>query len=410
MNSGGGSSFSVKSNAFHEQGVRSGNGYVVITYYSMPLAEESPSPSSFPGPSPALATQSPVPTPFLPPPVPSISGNLITFNNTGIYNVTVPMGVISAEMIIRGAGGGTDNRYSAVPEENYAYGGYGAIVSTIMTVTPGQILHVLVGGKGDDRLQSFGENIVTMNGGFNGGGRGGGSVGSGGGGASDIRTHISDPSSRLIVAGGGGGGTGSCGINNNNYGAKGGNGGTPVGENGINLCATCPPPGGGTLTQGGSSCTEIGGLGFGGSGNYPSQWVGNGGGGGGGYYGGGGGSHSAGGGGSSFCDSSVCASTTSYTVAQELTNGFVSIKFITQSSPTTLPPAPSPSPPAPSPGVPTQTSFPSALPTYLYGLNSSSCVIDPSYSKVLLENQKKILQKQEKIKKLIKFIKKNIKK
>ena len=94
----------------------------------------------------------------------------------------------------------------------------------------------------------------------------------------------------------------------------------------MNFGDNCPPPGGGTLTQGGSSCKENGGLGFGGSGNFGGA----GGGGGGGYYGGGGGSHSAGGGGSSFCNSTVCLYA-NYSVAKELTNGFISIKFITSS-------------------------------------------------------------------------------
>ena len=54
MNSGGGSSFSVKSNAFHQQGVRSGNGYVVVTSYPIPFTSSPQSLCSQGSPPPFI--------------------------------------------------------------------------------------------------------------------------------------------------------------------------------------------------------------------------------------------------------------------------------------------------------------------------------------------------------------------
>ena len=81
-----------------------------------------------------------------------------------------------------------------------SYAGLGGYISTQITVTPGQILYVYVGGKGS--FETFG--------GYNGGGHarlGGGidSCDTSGGGASDVRLFLNDIASRLIVAGGGGG-------------------------------------------------------------------------------------------------------------------------------------------------------------------------------------------------------------
>ena len=185
-------------------------------------------------------------------------------------------------------------------------GGLGGSISSTVTVTPGQILYILVGGAG---------GIYTA--GFNGGGRGhcscewcyGGS--GGGGGATDIRTSLSDLGSRLVVAAGGGG-AGYDGSNYNSIGMEGGAGGgfegVAGGEDGYYSYSYYNyGGGGGTATSGGSGgacCVYYnfygygsnGYFGMGGDGEYGTCGAG----GGGGWYGGGGGSWNGGGGGSSY--------------------------------------------------------------------------------------------------------------
>lgn len=191
-----------------------------------------------------------------------------TFAYTGSEQTfTVPAGV-TIEVTAIGAPGGTE---TSAPTS-----GRGAIVSGSLSVTPGQVLYVEVGGVG----QSTG-------GGFNGGGNDG-SFSRGGGGASDVRTlpgSDGTPSldSRLIVAAGGGG-------NGLSYsgGDAGAQGSLPDCGGGAGTADT-----GGAGVNGGTS----GSLGTGGDG-YGGQ-DGGGGGGGGLYGGGGGGNTGCGGGGGS---------------------------------------------------------------------------------------------------------------
>jgi hypothetical protein len=203
----------------------------------------------------------------------------------------VPGNVHTLNFLVIGAHGGaaTDGT-----------GGAAAEISGKLSVTPGQILYIEVGGVG----QTVGEGGA---GGFNGGGAGGG----GGGGASDIRTAPRaaglSPDTRLVVAGGGGGG-GASGI------SPGGNGGA-AGQNG-GASEFYEGGGAGTAESGGAGATgctggngSTGTLGAGGAGGYAAVSTGPGGGGGGGYYGGGGGGgscefgSSGGGGGSSLLPS-----------------------------------------------------------------------------------------------------------
>ena len=120
---------------------------------------------------------------------------LQSFGYTGSFQrFEVPENITNLIIDCYGAQGGTWKNLA----NNYA--GFGGYISTQLTVTPGQILYVYVGGKG-----SF-----ESSGGFNGGGHarlGGGidSCDTSGGGASDVRTFLNDISSRLVVAGGGGG-------------------------------------------------------------------------------------------------------------------------------------------------------------------------------------------------------------
>ena len=106
-------------------------------------------------------------------------------------------------------------------------GGLGSSAQGILTVTPGDVLNILVGCQG-----------VAGVGGFNGGGNGGNLAAGGGGGASDVRLNGLAEANRVIVAGGaGGGGTGGCAVPNVNGGT--GGHGNANGTNGNGLRNGC---------------------------------------------------------------------------------------------------------------------------------------------------------------------------
>ena len=200
-------------------------------------------------------------------PVVSAGTATVTCGYTGeVQTWTVPQGVTSASFDVQGAQGGSGG----------GAGGSGGRAVDTLTVIPGAVVDVRVGGDGE-------------NGGFNGGGSGGASVG---GGASDIRIGGSALSDRVLVAGGGGGG----GLAPN---GSGGGGGGLTGEDGtLGCCAT----GGAGGNQDGTTGSGL--LGSGGSSLT-------GGGGGGGYWGGEAGQMGAagGGGGSGFGPADVTFTT-----------------------------------------------------------------------------------------------------
>jgi RHS repeat-associated protein len=208
-----------------------------------------------------------------------------SFTYTGAtQSWTVPTGITSIEVDVRGAQGGNG-------------GGYGARVITTLPVTPGQVLEVIVGGSPTPHSYSLG---------YNGGGSSGGTYGSpgGGGGASDIRASGTTLENRIVVAGGGGG-TGLGGV------GSGGVGGTSTGQSGSADAQGDTPGTGGSQTAGGVGVSYGGSSGRFGSGGNSSR---SGGGGGGGYYGGGSGADSAlhgagGGGGSDYIESSASGTT-----------------------------------------------------------------------------------------------------
>ncbi len=203
----------------------------------------------------------------------------LTFNYTGSsQNYTVPAGVNSVTLSAWGAQGWSGSYI----------GGRGAYASGVLTVTPGQVLTIFVGGQGTVANGNF----VPAGGGFNGGGNGQSNGASnavgGGGGASDVRVGGIAFANRVIVAAGGGGST-------NNTNCFGGDGGTLIGITGGSLAPYAPGTGGSQVAGG-----NVGGLlGIGGSGTGTmTPWNG---GGGGGYYGGGASpQHCGGGGGSSY--------------------------------------------------------------------------------------------------------------
>ena len=219
-----------------------------------------------------------------------------TFSYTGsIVNFTVPGGVTSINVTAIGATGGITTGFTPL-------GGNGAKMVGTITVSPGQILKVLVGGAGA---------------------AGATNSGGGGGGGTFVTDNSNNP---LVIAGGGGGisvnaagytsigadavtttggvsGNSLSGGSPNNYGlgGVGGNGATSY-SGGVGACAG---NGGGLLTNGqanASCCVSTFGLSFlnGGAGGPVCVATGNGGfggGGGGGNNGGGGGGGYSGGGG-----------------------------------------------------------------------------------------------------------------
>ena len=121
----------------------------------------------------------------------------VTFAYTGAAQTfTVPGGVVQVTLTVWG-GQGKSNAQSVA-------GGLGGQATGALTVTPGQVLNVYVGGGGG----------VGTAAGFNGGGSAAAhpcatAAGGGGGGASDVRTPGTALSDRVIVGAGGGGAAGN---------------------------------------------------------------------------------------------------------------------------------------------------------------------------------------------------------
>ncbi len=239
-----------------------------------------------------------------------------TFTFTGAPETwTVPAGVTTVDVDLRGAAGGGDAIY--LP-------GLGGRLQATLPVIPGQVLNMYVGGEG----------LVLGNAGWNGGGLGAGGMvsnpGSGGGGASDIRIGGIALTDRVLVAGGGGGATENGGAANGGHGggligADGAPGGNPWG------CTPLTIATGGTQSAGGlggtsTSCAWNGTDGSFGQGGdaYPVYRCA---GGGGGYYGGGGAHNGcSGAGGSSF--SIPTATNVIHTQGYNAGNGSIVISWV----------------------------------------------------------------------------------
>jgi Concanavalin A-like lectin/glucanases superfamily/IPT/TIG domain/Abnormal spindle-like microcephaly-assoc'd, ASPM-SPD-2-Hydin len=230
---------------------------------------------------------------------------MATFNHTGsVQTFTVPSGVTKIHLDARGAQGAAAGM--GPMEGTPGIGGLGGKAVGDMTVTPGQVLYLYVGGQANEGT-----------GGFNGGGAGGpgaAAVGfsnvpdplpaGGGGGASDVRTSTSVADRVLVAGGGGGGGKAGANASVSSAGVNGGNGGAMAGTNGVTSRSGGGGFGGSGATGGarGIGCpieqvlgtvgatatTEVGGAGGSGT-QCCSNAMPSGGGGGGGYVGGGGG-------------------------------------------------------------------------------------------------------------------------
>ncbi len=150
----------------------------------------------------------------------------------GISTWTVPCGVTSINITAYGAQGG--NGATGGNNATGGFGGLGGAVQATMSVTPGQVLNIFVGGAG-----------TQPTGGFNGGGNGGSTNAGGGGGATDIRINGTSLNERVLVAGGGGGG-GRAGCEQSIVaGGNGGFGGNGAGANGTDAPTSNGVAGGG---------------------------------------------------------------------------------------------------------------------------------------------------------------------
>ena len=267
-----------------------------------------------------------------------------TFSATGSReNWNVPAGIVSIDVVLTGAAGGTGTSPS-----NSA-GGKGAQISATNSVTPGETLITLAGGIGVS---------ATGNG------------GAGGGGGSFLVRNSN--TTALVVAGGGGGGQGNCcsvystgidaSLTNDGTASTANSSAVGAAGTGGNGCGTSTTNGGGAgggwLTDGGygsvsgqqgrgwpngstggtggscASYTTGGNGGFGGGGGA----CGGGGGGGGGYSGGGGSGGQSnwggGGGGGSYIISG--ATGTSSTAGVGTGNGSVTITYLNAPVPTSF--------------------------------------------------------------------------
>ena len=247
----------------------------------------------------------------------------LTFNYTGsIQSFIVPPGVTSISVDAQGAQGG-------IGTGSYTgSGGLGGRVRATVSVAPGAVLNIFVGGTPNPH------NVA----GYNGGGAGaiGNSLqGGGGGGASDIRLNSTLLTNRIIVVGGGGGG--AQGLGGSGGGLIGG-GGSTIGEGVFATGGTQSTGGlGGIYYNGycapGSNAPNgvfgVGGNGIVGTGNCN---VYGGAGGGGGWYGGGGMQINGAGGGSSY--SIPSATNVIHTQGYKAGNGLLTITYGSGSEPT----------------------------------------------------------------------------
>src|SRR5579872_3065832 len=160
---------------------------------------------------------------------PSCSAGIctVTFSETGsTQTFTVPAEITSITVTADGAQGGGGDVSGHV---KYG-GGLGGEVTSSLSVTPGDVLSVVVGQRGTD-ADGFPPNAVA--GGYGGGGTGaagGGQRASGGGGGGG--SFLFGPSGDLLVAAGGGGGAGGAAgevVETDGVGGSGGNPGTQGG-------------------------------------------------------------------------------------------------------------------------------------------------------------------------------------
>ena len=128
----------------------------------------------------------------------SLSSMAVSFKYTGTFqSFTIPSGIYLISVTLVGAGGGS----SGLSHVYYGTGGRGAQLQFNLTVTPGDVYYLFVGGRGKGLL--IDGSLTVYAGGYNGGGNGTGASSYGGGGATDIRFGGTALANRIAVAGGG---------------------------------------------------------------------------------------------------------------------------------------------------------------------------------------------------------------
>ncbi len=215
-----------------------------------------------------------------------------------LQTYTVPAGVTTIRLDARGAKGGITPGFG---------GGNGGRVQATYTVTPGDVLHILVGGKGGDGAPDGDVPFMDHQ------------SAAGGGGATFVSKGPIGVGTLLLVAGGGGGAgsQGGGGASNNTPGngggSTGGGGGSFSADGGYSFIDDACGNGGKAAMNGGNGGANTcfkpfsngGGYGGGAAGNDAPNRNNAGGGGGGGYVGGNGGGTAGGNGGSSYTNPSA---------------------------------------------------------------------------------------------------------
>ena len=184
----------------------------------------------------------------------SCSTNPVSFTVPGTYIWTVPSGVNSIQIAATGGGGGGGGDYGTNPSQP---GGAGAVVTSTLSVTAGQVLNLVVGGGG-----ASGTSGPSSGGGYY--------CGAGGGGGGS--TTVDAGAAGQMIAGGGGAG-GGC-----NNATQGGSGGGSGGDNGGSIRGGAGGSGAGTGTGAADTNGDLSGGGGGGYGGGGSGSDGTGGG------------------------------------------------------------------------------------------------------------------------------------
>jgi len=219
----------------------------------------------------------------------SCGSNVVSFTTAGAATWTVPDGVTSLLITATGGGGG-GVRFN---------GGNGGVVTATLTVSPGDIINMEVGGGGVTDLVTGGgggstnvnaggtNQIIAGGGGGSGGGIGGdASGGDGGGNGTDVGSNGNSSNPTAGVGGGGGiGGAGGPGSNAPAGGAGGSGNGGAGGAGGYGGAGGVGSGAGFGGVGGNGCCGGGGGGGYGGGGGAGSGGAGDGGGGGGGSVG-----------------------------------------------------------------------------------------------------------------------------
>ncbi len=228
----------------------------------------------------------------------SVNCQSLSYSTAGSYTFTVPVGVTSLQIVATGAGGGGGGMWGT---NAGTVGGAGAVVTSTIAVTSGQLLSLVVGGGGGSGTNGPGtSNQFTCG------------TGGGGGGSTNVVNYIvaggggGGSSCNQVTAGGSGGGAnGAGGAGAGQFGRVGGSGGANgvggtggndgMGDYGVNGSDGAGGPGG----TGGFNGPYVGGTGGSGVGSGAGGADNSNdlaGGGGGGYGGGGSGVRGSGGG------------------------------------------------------------------------------------------------------------------